>query len=78
VDLYPLDPLRLARPDPVPAGWAQAIHRGPRTVAEVLAAASQAMDAQDEAERAAADPITYTRVQRARRTLWGRLMHGRG
>jgi hypothetical protein len=31
----------------------------------------------DEAERAAADPIACIRAQRAGRTLWGRLMHGR-
>jgi hypothetical protein len=60
------------RPDPVGSGWAHAIHRGPRSIGEVLRAASTAMDEQDEAERRAADPLTWIRAER-RRTLWGRL-----
>jgi hypothetical protein len=77
MNLYPLDPLGLTRPDPVDAGHVRAIVRGPSTVGEVLERARLAMDAQDEAERAAADPIAYARAQRARRTLWGRLLYGR-
>jgi hypothetical protein len=74
MDVYPLDPLDLARVRPVSA---YRVHRMPRTVGEVLAGASAAMDAADEAEREAADPIAYAAAQRARRTLWGRLLHGR-
>jgi hypothetical protein len=73
MELYPLDPLGLARPDPVDTGWARRISQGPRTVEEVLRAASAAMDAQDEAEAYARDPIRYVAAQRRRRTLWGRL-----
>jgi hypothetical protein len=75
VDLYPL-PGSLP-PDPVDTGWAQAIHRGPRTVAEVLAAASQAMDAEDMRERMARDPLRWVRThrpRRTRRTLLARLL----
>jgi hypothetical protein len=71
-----LHPLPVDRPplpvSPVGAGWARTI-RQPRTVEEILADASKAMDEQDEAERMAADPIAYIRAERGRRTLWGRL-----
>ena len=78
VDPYPLiDPLGLARPDPAERGWAHAIHRGPRTVAEVLAAASAAMDAEDEAAGRARDPIAWARARRPRSRLIDRLLHGR-
>jgi hypothetical protein len=35
------------------------------------------MDAQDEAEARARDPIAYVRAQRRRRTLLGRLLNRR-
>jgi hypothetical protein len=77
--LYPLDPLGLAqqRPGPVDAGWARALHRSRlRTVQEILDDASRQMDAQDEAERRARDPLAYIGAHR-RPSLWNRLMHGR-
>jgi hypothetical protein len=73
VELHPLDPLGLHRPDPVSAGWSRALPRGPRTVSEVLTEALERMNAEDEAEAYRRDPITYIRAQRARGTLWGRL-----
>jgi hypothetical protein len=73
MELHPLDPLGLARPDPVDSGWARRISQGPRSVEEVLRAASAAMDAEDEAEAYRRDPIGYITAQRARTTLWGRL-----
>lgn len=73
MELYPVDPLGLHQPDPVDAGWARSLTRGPRTVSEVLGEALQRMNAEDEAEAYAADPIAYIRAGRARTTLWGRL-----
>ena len=73
MDLHPLDPLGLARPDPVDAGWARRLHSEPRTVAEVLATASRDMDAQDERERQAADPVAWLRAHRRKHNLWARL-----
>jgi hypothetical protein len=77
MELYPLqtglpDLAQLAA-----RGEVSRLYREPRTVAEVLAGALAAMEAQDEAEAYRADPIAYVRAERARRTLWGRLMHGR-
>jgi hypothetical protein len=60
------------------AGMVSRVLRGEgRSVAEVLAAASNAMDAEDEAERYAADPVAYVRAHRPRRTLLQRLLYGR-
>jgi hypothetical protein len=64
------------RPDPVDAGWARVIRRGPRTIGEVLRSASDAMDEEDRLAAVAADPLAFVIAAR-RRCLWGRLMHGR-
>jgi hypothetical protein len=50
MDLYPLDPPDLLRPGPVDRGWTRTLYRGPRSIAEILADASKAMDAEDEAQ----------------------------
>jgi len=68
---YPLDPLGLHRE--ADRGWVRALAAGPKTIQQVLAGASAAMDEQDRAEAYARDPIAYMRAERARRTLWGRL-----
>jgi hypothetical protein len=60
--------------NPVDSGWARGISRGPRTVGEVLAAASAAMDEQDERERQAADPVLWLRAERRKHRLWDRLL----
>ena len=73
MDLHPLDPLGLARPDPVDAGWARRLHSEPRSVGEVLRSASDAMDRQDEAEEQARDPVAYARAWRRKHNLWSRL-----
>jgi hypothetical protein len=78
--LMELYPLQTGLPDLAQLaarGEVSRLYREPRTVAEVLAGALAAMEAQDEAEAYRADPIAYVRAERARRTLWGRLMHGR-
>ncbi len=46
-----------------------------RTLAEILAAASKAMDIRDEEERRAADPLAVVIAGR-RRTLLGRMLYG--
>jgi hypothetical protein len=71
-----LEPLRLPDLDRLAsAGEVRRLSRGPRTVEEVLRAASDAMDREDaEAERAR-DPVAYVRAQRRRRRLWDRLFH---
>jgi hypothetical protein len=72
VDVYPLDPLGLAEPDPrlVDRGWARAINRGlPLTVDQALAKGLQAMLDEDEAEELAADPIAYAAARRPRRLI---------
>ncbi len=51
-------------------GQIRHLHRGPKTIAEVLAEASAAMDAQDEAERREADPVTWLRAERRKRSLF--------
>jgi hypothetical protein len=58
-------------------GEVRRLHRGPQTVQQVLDGAREAMAEEDRLEEMARDPIAYARAQRARRTLWGRLMHGR-
>jgi hypothetical protein len=59
----------------VDQGWARALSRGPRTVAEVLAAGRAAMEAADRAGDDARGGVTYLGVQEPRRsTLWSRLL----
>jgi hypothetical protein len=77
VELYPLRTGLPGLAELAARGEVSRLWREPRTVAEILAAASEAMDREDEAEWAAADPIAWIRAQRARRTLWGRLVYGR-
>lgn len=74
MDLFPL-PGALP-PDPVGQGWARIISNEPRTVSEVLDDARRSMDAEDEAERQAADPLAWLRASR-RKNLLTRLLHGR-
>jgi hypothetical protein len=62
---------------PVDSGWCRAVSHGPKTLQEILRAASAAMDAQDEAEAYRRDPVAYFRARRGRRLL-DRLLHGRG
>jgi hypothetical protein len=62
----------------VDAGWVRRLRRGPRTLGEILRDASAAMAAQDEAERRGGDPFTYVPAHRVKRTLWDRLLRGRG
>jgi hypothetical protein len=71
MDLYLLDPLGLAAPDPrlVDAGWARAIREGPMTVDQVLARGLAAMLDEDRAEEMARDPILYARAHRPRRLV---------
>jgi hypothetical protein len=59
--------------DPVDTGWARALSPGPRTVSEVLTEARERMDAEDRAEEAQHDPVTWLRAERARRSLFWRL-----
>ena len=73
MELYPLDPLGLHQPDPVDAGWARSLTRGPRTVSEVLGEALERMNAEDEAETYRRDPVTWLRAERARHSLFWRL-----
>jgi len=75
MELHRLPVDAIMRPDPVDTGWMQALHRGePLTVDQVLGRGLQAMLDEDRAEAERADPIRYIRAQRARRTLWGRLL----
>lgn len=67
-ELRPPDLSRLAS-----AGEVRRLSRGPRTISEVLTAARTAMEAEDEAERRAADPVTWLRAERRRRSLFWRL-----
>lgn len=72
MDLYPIDPLglyRQPRPGPVDDGWARRIRQGPRTVEQILADASRAMDEQDRREAMAADPIAWAWAHRPRRLI---------
>jgi hypothetical protein len=73
VDVYRLPVDQAMQGSPVDAGWTRAIHRGPRTVEEVLRAASAAMDAEDEAERRQRDPFTVAIAPR-RPSLLRRLL----
>lgn len=73
MELHPLDPLGLHQPDPVGAGWSRALSRGPRTVSDVLAEALTRMEAEDRAEEARRDPVTWLRAERARHSLFWRL-----
>jgi hypothetical protein len=79
VYLYPLDPLGLARPSETlnnvqrfPAGI-RVQFRSPRTVAEVLAAASEAMDEQDRRQAMRDDPVAWASAHEPRNRLWDRL-----
>lgn len=72
MELHPLDPLGLNRPDPVDAGWARRIRHGPMTIDQVLARGLSDMLDEDEAERRRADPFTFVTGPR-RRSLWARL-----
>lgn len=47
MEVFRLSADQALRPDQVDTGWSRMIHRGPRTLAEVLGAASAAMDEQD-------------------------------
>jgi hypothetical protein len=73
VDLYPLQLPDVPQPDPVDTGWARRIRQGPRTIEEVLHAASARMDAEDEAEAYWRDPVAWVRAHRPRR-LWDVLL----
>lgn len=73
LELHRLDPLGLAKADPVDRGWAYRIHRGPRTIQEVLRAASAAMDEQDKREAYERDPLLWLAAQRRKHSLWARL-----
>jgi hypothetical protein len=74
MELHPLDPLGLARPDPADAGWTQAIRRGePLSAEQVLGRGLQAMLDEDQAEAERADPIAYAAAQRRRSSLFWRL-----
>jgi hypothetical protein len=57
----------------IAAGRARMLRQNPRTLSEVLADASAAMDAQDEAEAYARDPVGWLRANRPRRRLRDRL-----
>jgi hypothetical protein len=84
--LMELYPLRTGLPDLAQLaarGEVSRLYREPRTVEQVLEGARAALEAEDEAERQAASGKRLTlsawaRTQRARRTLWGRLLYGRG
>jgi hypothetical protein len=69
MDLYPLPAEQALHRDPAATGWARVVTRGPLTVAEVLSRAKAQMDAEDEAERQAADPLHYIRAHRPRRLI---------
>lgn len=56
---------------------ALARNRTPRTIDEILQAASARMDAEDQAEAYRNDPVTYMRARRLRTRLIDRLLHGR-
>ena len=73
MNIYPL-PGSL-QPGPVDAGWSRTINHGPMTIREVLERARDEMDAEDERERQAADPLLLVRAYQ-RRNLLGRLLHG--
>ena len=60
-----------------PTRTLSALHRGPRTIGEVLAAASAAMDAEDERLERERDPVAWLHTRRRRRNLLGRLLYGR-
>ena len=71
MELYPLRVPGLAELEA--RGEVSRLYREPRTVAEVLAGALAAMEAEDEAEMYRADPITYVRTERRKRSLFWRL-----
>lgn len=73
MELHPLDPLGLARPDPVAEGWAHRLASEPRTLDEILRSASAGMDAEDDRQERERDPVAWLRASRRRRTLWARL-----
>lgn len=68
MDLHRLPVDAEMQASPIDRGWARSI-RNPRTVGEVLRAASREMDEQDERERQAADPIAYLPAHRGRRLI---------
>jgi hypothetical protein len=55
------------------AGEVRRLHRGARTLEEILRSAAEAMDAEDRAEELARDPVLWARAHRPR-TLWNRLL----
>jgi hypothetical protein len=73
VELHRLPVDAAMQADPVSAGWSRALSRGPRTVSEVLTDALTRMEAEDRAEEARRDPVTWLRAERARRSLFWRL-----
>lgn len=50
------------QPGPVDAGWSRAIQHGPMTIREVLDRGRAEMNAEDERERQAADPVAWLRA----------------
>lgn len=72
MELHPFPLPDVPQPGPVDTGWARAIHRGPRTIDEVLRSAGEAMDAEDEAAELDRDPVAWLRARRPR-TLFNRL-----
>jgi hypothetical protein len=73
VELHRLPVDAAMQAEPVSVGWSRALTCGPRSLSEVLGAALEQMNAEDEAEAYRADPIAYITAQRSKRTLWGRL-----
>jgi hypothetical protein len=76
MDFPLIEHIGLVEPDPVDRGWMQAIRRGPVTVDQALALGLAAMLDEDDAERRQRDPVAWA-APRRRRTLLGRLLHGR-
>lgn len=68
MDLYRL-PADAAMQRPAERGWTIGISRGPVTVAEVLQAASDRMDAEDELLERERDPLAWMRAHRPRRLI---------
>jgi hypothetical protein len=73
VELYPLPGALAELGRAVAEGQARMLRRGPRTLAEILTAAAEAMDDEDQAEEYARDPVTWLRAHRPPRNLWERL-----
>ena len=66
------------RPDPAARGWARAIRRGPVTVDQALGRGLLSMLEEDRAEAEARNFRAVGPINpRLRRTLLGRLLHGR-